>query len=125
MQVTVSVAITERTVVETDQTKDNARKAERATETSTKWRTTQNTTKTLKEEIHSDFMKCYEDNHDLSYSSSDDERNRPRQQGPSLAELVKEVDKYAVSLTIERSKDPLIFWKEEKLHYPNLETWPE
>ena len=117
MQVTVSVAITEQTVVETDQTEENARKAERATETSTKRRTTPNTTKTLKEEIHSDFTKCYEDDHDLSYSFSDDERSRPRHQGPSLAELVKEIDKYAVSPTIERSKDPLIFWK---LHYPNL-----
>ena len=63
IQVTVSVAITEQTVVETDQTEENARKAERATETSTKWHTTPNTTKTLKEEIHSDFMKCYEDDH--------------------------------------------------------------
>ena len=100
MQVSVSVAITEQTAVETDQTVENARKAERATETSTKRHTTPNTTKTLKEEIHSDFMKCYEHDHDLSYSSSDDERSRSRQQGLSLAELVKEVDKYAVSPTI-------------------------
>ena len=89
-------------------------------------RTNSNTTKTLKEEIHDKFMKCYEDDHDLPYSSSDDERenylmrNRLRQQGPSLIELVKEVDRYAVSLTIERSKNPLIFWKEERLHYPNI-----
>ena len=73
-------------------------------------------------------MKCYEDDHDLPYSSSDDERenadylmrNRLRQQRPSLTELVKQVDRYAVSPTIERSKNPLIFWKEERLHYPNI-----
>ena len=119
--------ITETTVVDTKQTEGNTTRAERATETSTQRRTIPKTTKTLKDEIHCDFMKCYEDDHDLAYSSSDDERenaeisrrNRLRQQGPSLTELVKEVDRYAISPPVERSKDPLIFWK-ERLHYPNM-----
>ena len=59
---------------QTEQTEGNAATAEKATDTSTQRRTNSNTAKTLKKEIHDNFMKCYEDDHDLPYSSSDDER---------------------------------------------------
>lgn len=111
-----------------DQAEGSLTREERATEMSTKKGSNANLTKTLKEEIHRDFMKCYEDENDYSISSSDEERDntedsrrkRVRQHGPSLTELLQEVNRYAVTPTIERSKDPLHFWKEERLNYPNI-----
>ena len=128
MQVAAICVVPSTEIADADQTEGNQNSEKRATETSTKQRTNANTPKTLKDEIHHDFMKCYEDDHDLSLSSSDEERdntdnprrNRLRQQGPNLTELGKEVDRYAVTSTVEQSKDPLIFWKEEKWHYPNI-----
>lgn len=105
-------------------------------EKAAKQRTDTNTPKSLKEEIHSDFLKCYDEvssTEELSdEESSDDEQSserdqtevsktrRKRPKGPSLSELASEVDRYAVTPTVERCKDPLSFWKEEKSIYPTI-----
>ena len=86
-----------------------------------------NTPKSLKEEIHFDFLKCYEEVSGDEESSDSDRiedtrtpEKKPKSNGPSLSELASEVDRYATTPTLEKCKDPLSFWKEEKSVYPTI-----
>ena len=96
-------------------------------ETAVRQHTDTNKPKSLKEEIHFDFLKCYEEvSGDEERSESDrtedtrTRRKKPKSNGPSLSELASEVDRYGITPTLERCKDPLSFWREEKSVYPTI-----
>ena len=110
-------------------------------ETAARRRRDTNAPKSLKEEIHIDFLKCYDEVSSAEESSDDEEScteeenserdqtydqtevsrvRRKKPKGPSLSELASEVDRYTLTPTVERCKDPLSFWREEKSVYPTI-----
>ena len=110
-------------------------------ETAARRRRDTNAPKSLKEEIHNEFLKCYDDVSSAEESSDDEEScreeenserdqtydqtevsrvRRKKPKGPSLSDLASEVDRYTLTPTVERCKDPLSFWREEKSVYPTI-----
>lgn len=83
-----------------------------------------NIPKTLKEEIHCDFLRCYDETDDemeeAETSTAIIQAQRTEQSRPSLSELANEVERYSNRPILGRDMDPVKFWKDEQFVYPNI-----
>lgn len=72
----------------------------------------------LQETIHNDFMACYDDHDDTQMGVTN--TTKASTIDTRLATLVSEIDKYFDSPVIQRSYDPVEFWKDNKNTFPEM-----